>query len=214
MWTNLPYGSRKRRLELDVCARSGNNIVLFESKTKALTDKSRTGDIISAISDLAKSYLPLLLQLLRDERHVLGGTTPITAPDEEVEGLSVTKIAISPLSYGPISDKHLCLELMHAVLSNQLTLSSHDPSASKRLEIFKEQVRKIRAEIEQDGWLGADSDLRDRLFDVAWLDLGQLLYLLERVRTLQDWRFPLRNLTFVTRDVWTEIAFAERQGVM
>jgi hypothetical protein len=49
--------------------------------------------------------------------------------------------------------------------------------------------------------------------DVFWLDLGQALYVLDRANTVVDAFKPLQFVTFTTRDFWTELAFADAQGL-
>lgn len=48
---------------------------------------------------------------------------------------------------------------------------------------------------------------------VHWLDVGQLLYALDRADTVRDALRPLKHMTFSSRDYWTEIAAADVSGL-
>ena len=99
-------------MEIDVAVRDGQEIVLFETKAKALTSKSRTGDMMVFINDYTKSFLALLRQLMRHDRNIKQGLTPLTRTDDDPTAPRITEIAVSPLSYGPASDHVLTNALM------------------------------------------------------------------------------------------------------
>ena len=100
---NVSYVANGQTLEIDVIAREGDEIVLIEAKAKSLTSKARTGDSIAFFADYNKSFLAQLRQLVRHETHIKSGVTPITKKGEDLDSLRVTQIAVSPLSYGPVS---------------------------------------------------------------------------------------------------------------
>ncbi|MCY4486940.1 MAG: hypothetical protein OXF11_07460 [Deltaproteobacteria bacterium] len=61
--------------------------------------------------------------------------------------------------------------------------------------------------------LHSDGPGRSRMLRVAWFDLGQLHYCLDRGRSVVDGVFALMHITFSTRVFWTEVAFTERRGL-
>ncbi len=81
--------------------RDGHEIVLFETKKKALTSKSRTGDMMAFIDDYTRSFLATLRQLVRHDRNIKRGLTPLNRIDDDLIALRVTKIAASPVSLRP-----------------------------------------------------------------------------------------------------------------
>lgn len=77
------YKVDKQVYEIDVATRENDRIVLFESKAKSLTAKSRSGDMMAFFSDYTDSYLAILEQLVRHEVHLRQGLTPLTRNDEK-----------------------------------------------------------------------------------------------------------------------------------
>ena len=194
--------------------RDGDEIILFESKAKSLTAKARTGDVMTLVADYTKSFLALLGQLVRHDRNIKHGLTPLTEDDDGPGAPRVSKVAVSPLSYGPASDHVLINALMHAIANARLDPVDGDPHRVRVLEAFNRSVRQSVQLIDQiaprqDGKV----DMVRYLMGVFWLDLGQLLYALHRGRSLTGALSALRHLTFGTRDFWTEAALADRQGL-
>ena len=213
IWEKAPYHAEGANLEIDLAVRDGDEFVLFESKAKSLTAKARTGDEIALVADYTKSFLALLGQLVRHDRNIKHGLTPLTEDDDDPSALRVTKVAVSPLSYGPASDHVLINALMHAIANARLDAVDRDPHRVQILEAFNKSVRQSvqlidRIAPRQDGKV----DMIRYLMGVFWLDLGQLLYALHRGRSLTDALSALRHLTFSTRDFWTEAALADRRG--
>ena len=214
VWEKAPYRADGADLEIDLATRDGDEIVLFESKAKSLTSKARTGDIMAFVDDYTKSFLSLLGQLVRHDRNIKRGLTPLTEGDDGLGALRVAKVAVSPLSYGPASDPVLTNALMHAIADARLDSVDGDPHRVRILEGFNKSVERSIRTIDriaprQDG----NVDMVRYLMGVSWLDLGQLLYALHRGRSLSDALSALRHLTFGTRDFWTEAALADRQGL-
>ena len=214
VWEKAPYRADSADLEIDLAVRDGDEIVLFESKAKSLTSKARTGDLMAFVEDYTKSFLSLLGQLVRHDRNIKRGLTPLTEGDDDLCELGVVKVAVSPLSYGPASDQVLTNALMHAIANARLDSVNGDPHRVQILDAFNKSVERAISTIDriaprQDGRV----DMVGYLMGVSWLDLGQLLYALHRGRSLADALSPLRHLTFGTRDFWTEAALADRQGL-
>ena len=100
----LRYRHGKKRLEIDVAVREGQEIVVFEAMAKILTAASRAGHMMKFLDDYTNSFLALLRQLVPYDGHIKLGQSLLTGHDNDSAALRVTKIAVSPLSFGPASD--------------------------------------------------------------------------------------------------------------
>ena len=210
----LPYREDGVDLEIDVGVREGQEIVLFETKTKSLTSVSRTGDIMAFIDDYTKSFLAMLRQLVRHDRNIKRGLTPLIQPDDDPTNLRITKIAVSPLSYGPASDHVPTNALMHSMAQARLVSEDGVPKHAEIIKAFNEKLKECIEEIDKvaprkDG----EIDMARYMMGISWFDLGQLLYALHRGRSIMDAVSALRHITFSTRDFWTEAAIADRQNL-
>ena len=203
-----------KHLEIDIATRTGPQIVLFETKSKSLTRTSRSGDMVEFLSDYTKSYLSLLKQLVRHDRWLKKGYTPLTENGEDPQTISVMKVAVSPLSYGPASDKVLANLLLCSMAHARLTPTDAEPRRDRVLDEFNKTLEEIETELaEIVGPENGEIDLFRYMLDVSWLDLGELLYVLDRGLTVEKGLSALNNLTFSTRDFWTEAASADRQQI-
>lgn len=214
IWEKARYRADRKDLEIDVAVREGQEITVFETKAKSLTSAARTGDMLKFLDDYSNSFLALLQQLVRHERHVKRGCTPLTRPDDDLGALRVTKIAVSPLSFGPASDQVLSNALMNAIAQARLVSAAEDPEHTAILDRFNTAIQACMNDIADiaprpDGPV----DLGHYMMRVSWTDLGQVLYCLDRGRSVVDGTGVLMHLTFSTRDFWTDIAFAERNGL-
>ena len=208
------YAADGRHLEIDIATRTGQQIVLFETKSKSLTRTSRSGDMVEFLSDYTKSFLSLLKQLVRHDRCLKNGYTPLTENGEDLQTISVMKVAVSPLSYGPASDKVLTNVLLCSMAHARLTSTDAEPRRDRILDEFNKTLEEIETEwAEIGGPENGEIDLFRCMLDVFWLDLGELLYVLDRGLTVEKGLSALKNLTFATRDFWTEAAFADRQQI-
>ena len=211
---NQEYFIGKSRFEIDAAARDCDRFVLIEAKGKSLTSQSRSGDMFAFFSDYSESFLRMMSQLVRHEVHLKQGLTPLTSADEKADDLRPLKVAVSPLSYGPISDKMLSSSLLRAFFGVKLNLLNPDSKNQKTLDKLQERVRRILEDIllvapQRDGV----PEITPYLNDVFWLDIGQLLYILQRAYTVWDAFSPIKHITFSSRDFWTELANADRGGL-
>ena len=209
----LRYKVQRTEFEMDIVVKEQKEVVLFETKAKSLTSRSRTGDVVQFIDDYAKSFLALLRQLVRHERHIRDVRTPLDLSCVDPSTVRVTKVAVSPLSYGPAADHSLAGILFRSIAQARLHASSGNAKHEEILESFNKKLEEIMDDIEKvaprrDGSI----DLFQYMLDVFWFDLGELLYVLQRGRSVHDALSGLRHLTFGTRDFWTEVAWAGRQG--
>lgn len=205
----------KQTFEIDVATRDGERIVFFETKAKSLTNRARSGDMMAFYADYTDSYLAIVLQLVRHEDYLRQGLTPLTTPGEVCHDFRPLKVAVSPLSYGPVSDKMLASGLLRSFANIVLQPVSSDPVAKKVTDNFNKVVRQVYDVIQKLAPKNKDGtiNLFAYFLDVFWLDLGQVLYVLDRANNIVDAFTPLQFVTFTTRDFWTEVAFANSQGL-
>ena len=210
----VTYKEGKEQLEIDVAVREGPELILFEAKSKPLTANARTGDMMAFLLDYTKSFLALVRQLIRHERNIRAGLTPLAGATDESDSLRISKVAISPLCYGPSSDHVQAGSLFRAIVEARLHSTTGNAKHVKILDGFNKKLTQITRELEN---LPPDEDGEVALFNYVinlfWLDLGQLLYALHRGRSVFDGVCAMRNLTFGTQDFWTEAGFADRQGL-
>lgn len=143
------------------------------------------------IDDFTKSYLHMVVQLFRHERNIQKGLTALA--DNDNSNLRVTKVAVSPLSFGPASDHMLAKSLLRSVASAKLHAVKEDEKTAKIVEGFNNAIEQLMKEITAK--LPADTreiDLHEELFDLFWFDLGQLLYVLNRAGGVKNALCPLR----------------------
>jgi hypothetical protein len=208
------YRVGRRQYELDVATRDGDRIVLIETKGKMLTRQSRSGDMFAAFRDYSDSFLRMLSQLVRHEVQLRQGHIRLTAAEEKVDDLRPVKVAVSPLSYGPVSDKSLSSSLLRSLVGAKFAPIIPDEANQRMIDVFNQRLQRIFDDIplvapKKEGAV----EIFPYLMDVFWLDVGQLLYILDRANTVWDAFRPLTHVTFSSRDFWTELAHADRAGL-
>ena len=166
------------------------------------------------IDDYTNSLLSMTRQLVRHDRNIRRSLTPLTLHGEILDNLRVTKIAVSPLSYGPVSDHVLQNAMLRSIGRARLSSIGGEPENVKILSAFNRKIEQIVHDIEHvapksEGQI----DLIRYMMYLSWVDLGQLLYTLHRGHSVTDALSVLRHLTFGTRDFWTEAALADRNGL-
>ena len=191
------------KMQIDVATRNGDRFVLLETKGKSLTSKARSGDMMMFYKDYCDSYLSMVLQLVRHEKYLRDGVTPLTDEGEDTQNLRPLKVAVSPLSYGPVGDKMLASSLLRCFAGIKLVPLSPDDRAAKTTNEFNKLVRSIfsyasdLAPFDKDG----NKNVFAYLLDLFWLDLGQLLYALDRGNSVESALRPFQFMTFATRDI-------------
>ena len=205
----FPIG--KDVFEFDLAAQTGSEITLVEIKNKSLTRKSESGDGLSFLDDISKSVFPLVFQLARHEKHIRENLTPLNTafPSDK---LSITKIAVSTLTYGAVTD-NLFLKSMFVALSGS-KLSAIEKENEKTVKEFNKQYQKALTKVLEVSDKNDEGlyELNPFFFRTRWVDLGQLIYLLDRSNDVSNALRPIRHLTFSSRDMWNEIAYADRGG--
>ena len=144
----LDYREGKTCLDIDVAVREGSQLVLFEAKSKSLTAKARTGDMMEFLFDYANGCIVPLRQLVRHERNIRRGLTPLTQPEDDINSLRITKVAVSPLCYGPSSDHVLAGSLFRAIVQARLRSGTNNPEHAKVLDSFNKELDRITKYLE------------------------------------------------------------------
>ena len=205
------YKIGKDTFEFDLATQTGSEISIIEIKNKSLTRQSESGDGLSFLDDLSKSIFPLIFQLARHEKHIREELTPLNSafPDNE---LSITKIAVSTLTYGSVTD-NLFLKSIFVALSG-VKLSAIEKENEKTVKEFNKQYQKALTKVLEVSDKNDEGlyELNPFFFRTRWVDLGQLTYLLDRSNDVSNALRPIRHLTFSSRDMWNEIAYADRGG--
>jgi hypothetical protein len=216
IYQNQQYTVNNQTFEIDLATRNEDRIVLFEIKAKSLTSKARSGDMMTFYSDYTNSYLAMVGQLVRHENHLRQGLTPLTGDGEICCDFRTLKIAVSPISYGPVSDKMLANNLLRAFHNITLYPLSNDAECKRITDAFNKAVRKIfDGQVYNLAPKGPDGkiNLFAYFLDIFWMDLGQVLYLLDRSKTVTEAFTKMQFLTYRTHDLWTEIAFVDGHGL-
>jgi|GEM_PF-2455239 len=207
------YNVGRDEYEVDVAARTGNRITLIETKSKPLTAMGQVAGSAMFYQDYAKSYLPMLKQLLRHEKYVKEGQTELLNSDETVEDLRIEKIAVSPVSFGPVGDRMLTTHLHSAFFKAKVSpVSGCDEGTVEAVADFNKALK------ETQNWIikTAPRNEKDKLkltplfLSTHWLDLGQCLFAIKKAGQLDNALKPIRHLSYQSRDFWTEYAFSSR----
>ncbi|WP_420419748.1 hypothetical protein [Pacificispira sp.] len=213
IFENQRYHSEGKDLEIDLAANTKSETFLIECKSKTLNSESLGGDMSSFLRDYANSFLTLLYQLARNEHNVRLGRTGLGTEAEFSGNARITKVAVSPLSFGPSSDKAFANSIVLSLLSAKLYPAKKGDKFENAVKLMNQKISQIRSTLLQvspnkDG----EYDVFSYMLDVFWLDLGQIAYVLHRGKSADDAFKPLRYATFSSRDFWTEIAMLDRLG--
>lgn len=209
------YAIGKQKFELDVATREDDKVVFFETKSKSLTAVARSGDLLAFYQDYADSFLLMAHQLVRHDEFLRQGLTPLTTIGGNCASFWSLKVAVSPLSYGPASDKFLGNGLLRSFYGVKLQPVSQDPAQKKATDKINKAVPQIFSVVDRLARTTKDGTPNRfaYILDLFWLDLGQVLYALNRGKTVFDAFMALRSFTFSSRDFWTEVGFAEKQDL-
>jgi len=93
-------------------------------------------------------------------------------------------------------------------------LSAIEKENEKTVKEFNKQYQKALTKVLEVSDKNDEGlyELNPFFFRTRWVDLGQLIYLLDRSNDVSNALRPIRHLTFSSRDMWNEIAYADRGG--
>ena len=94
-----------------------------------------------------------------------------------------------------------------------MTATQSDERSVRIVQEFSKKIKNIESELsDSDPRVNKRIDIPGYFTNVMWLDLGQLVYLLNRFRSANQ--ALERNLTFGSGDFWTETAILDRGGLL
>lgn len=203
--------------EIDVLVETPERIFLIECKKKPLTNLARGGSTLHAVIDLSKALLQMLVQLARHEK-VLRSQGHIEFLDGSkvfLGGRKVEKIAVTMLDHGSLQDRKIISNVVLGLFGRQLSasMSEHQPL----LKDVNETLEELQAELVELAGAAKGGDVGEllRVFALGtwWLGLDGLGYLCGTHTDLWSALRPLRQVTFRTGDMMTEMAYL-RQAKM
>ncbi|BCI65938.1 hypothetical protein [Acetobacter aceti] len=207
--TDLVYHVGKQRFQIDVMATEDDEITLLEVKSKSLTKMALSGDMAQYLLDFDTSYLAMLKQLVRHETHLRGGNAELPSI---AAGSRITKVAVSPLTYGPLSDVHLSQSILLGLFRVTLHTSVPNDRDAKILANLAKDVNSIGRSLEN--FVGQRSgqyrDVRVALMDYQWLDMAQLDAVVRLKAGVSAAFKILRQVSFASHDFWHEVALQSR----
>lgn len=203
--TDLVYHVGKQRFQIDILATEGDEITLLEVKSKSLTKIALSGDMAQYLLDYDTSYLAMLKQLVRHETHLRGGSAELPSI---TAGSRITKVAVSPLTYGPLSDVRLSQSILLGLFRVTLGTAVPNDRDAKILANLAKDVHSIGRSLEKSVGQGSGQyrDVRVALMDYQWLDMAQLDAIV-RLKSGVSAAFKiLRQVSFASHDFWHEVA--------
>ncbi|PKR48125.1 hypothetical protein [Thalassospira povalilytica] len=208
------YSVGKINYDLDVIGEAGGNVFISEVKSKVLTSKAKSMEMMKFYEDYGQAYIKMLGQLAGRELHLREGEVDSYLLEGSLSAGRVIKLAVSPTSFGPITSRTMTTGIVNALASMKLAATEEIDDHHSVVGDFNKELDKLYHNLKLVAPLREQkSDLQSYLHGVYWLDLGQLSYLLSRAPNVFEALRPLSATTFCTNDLWSEIAFAERTGL-
>lgn len=133
---------------------------------------------------------------------------------DDPSDLHPLKVAISPLSYGPLADKTSSSFVLQALNGARFNLIEPNRSRQRTIDSFNSIIADLfRSMATLAPSTEGRYDFSAYAHDIFWLDLGEFIYALDRAFSACDAFGPFRSVTFSSRDFWTEVANADRAGL-
>jgi hypothetical protein len=207
------YPGAPDEYEIDLAVGTETYIHLLECKRKVLTSPSRAGGTGSALIDLSRSFLAMLVQMTRHEIALreAGSIKFKNGTELTLNGRGIERIAITMLDHGSLQNRVFIRNIIRAMLN--ITVHSDDPDADLALRTVNATVRKLRANLQQLAQLAEEEFwqfLRHYDFGTWWLSVDQLSVLSTKGVALWDTLRPIRHMTWQTGDLINEFALAEK----
>lgn len=220
---NLFYGdfyknnsNKIKEGECDIGIETKDIIILFEIKKKVLTDDARSGDDVDIFSDLtevvhANSQLGRQ-ELLFYKQGYIEYKKDFNSIRIESKGRPIERVIISFYDFGSLNSRILIMQLLTVLC--QISLNANDSSRQNELKNLSDYSKKLIANTTElqkisESWKEAP------FFNTWFLNLSQLLILLEGVQSNEDFKNNLwktRHITFNTMDFCFEYEYMKKNG--
>jgi hypothetical protein len=205
------YSHEKTKGECDLVIESEKAVVFFELKSKVLTRKSRAGDDVSALVDLADSIVRPQAQAM--ERHAFLRehgkmllTTPNTTYSIELHEQEIFKVSVTRGELGSLHDRPFLQQFLRAgcVSTFQTIVTMRQPE----LDHLHQWFGRFKNAAKRAG----EDDLSKQFpFAQSWsLSVFHLLLLLERTKDSESFIKELirtRYMITPSRDFYTEYEY-------
>jgi hypothetical protein len=212
-------GQRKRdaAFDIDVAETTDHDVFLLECKKKGLTDNARGGNTLHAIIDFANGFLRPLIQANRHEAELrsVKGLTLLDGRVFKLEGRNLIRLAITMTDHGSMQDRPFLRGMIGALWGT--TLTSGDPALQKEADKVSGLVATLTGGIERLASLAGEelTDYSPAYAGGCWfLGIDQLRFLCSKSTDLRRALSPMGSITYGTGDIMTELAHADRTGLL
>ncbi|MCY3858552.1 MAG: hypothetical protein OXG25_06550 [Gammaproteobacteria bacterium] len=210
---NVRYHANGKALEIDVLCRGETDWIIFEAKSKVLTRAAESVNTLAFIKDYVGGFLVALKQLVRHDRNTILGNEEIVSEAGESITTDIIKVAVSSLTFGPVTDKALTNALINAATQVSFEAMTDDVRAIEIIGKFNSIFSEIEDEFDRYPEEYKPEDLFRYMISVFWMDVPQFIYLMGRAGSVEKALQSIQNVTFSSRDFWTEIALLDRSGL-
>ncbi|KJE37205.1 hypothetical protein UF64_00625 [Thalassospira sp. HJ] len=208
------YSVGKTPYDIDVIGKVDDFVFVSEVKSKVLTSKAKSLEMIKFYQDYGQTYIKMLGQLADRELHLREGWLESWLDNEKKFPNKIIKLAVNPTSFGPVTSRIMTTGIVNALVSMKLGVIDELKNHKNIVNDFNKELDKLYKKLKLVAPIREDKyDFHSYLHNVFWLDFGQLSYLLTRAENIFEALRPITSTTFATNDFWCEVAFADRRGL-
>lgn len=201
----------KSRGECDGLIESSNAILLLEMKKKPLVRASRKGNEVYILIDIADSLLSSQVQNFRTSVALMNGTLKLKKGDAEYDiennSKDIERITVSLFPFGDIQNRILLeqiLRIYHGqrfciTTADGVTLSKDEENEIQRIKKSYVQMEKKQAELNRYLLLLNEEK---PFFNCWFLDIEKILYLLEDVKTVEQFVKNLLSIKHICLGIY------------
>ncbi|MCI2286129.1 hypothetical protein L3081_25250 [Colwellia sp. MSW7] len=176
--------------ECDFIIETPDKIILIEQKTQTLTSKSREGDVVTGLLNLARSLLSSLEQAGRHE-YILRTKGFLKFTDGsilELKGRKIEKVALTLFDFLSLSDVSSIRGILMFLMNKEISYSGDSRGVTASVKEINSTMEKIRNQYRSQVF--RNEYLMDNNFlvtqDNLFLSANQLITLLDACKNNQD----------------------------
>lgn len=180
--------------ESDLIIESDNVIILGEIKKKGLTRPSMAGDAVDGIIDLVLTFIKAQTQLAIQEIQLLKNGFIQFSDGQKLlhNGRRIERIAITLHDLGSVQDRMIAGNIIKTLINSVTTADHATPYQKRRLAecndltaLLNDQTRQI---------ISLNKNGSDPLFDCTFLGVPQIQFLLNGVKSVDEFHSNLRTV--------------------